>query len=144
MLIFFPCLAKERWDSWLLPLRLPHSNANFEDLIHLHRELINDYYKSAVKYLKLALYSTPPILAALLPFIQVISIFFFILFLAFSLKLKLSKEEESWKTENDVTRLLLLGGQVKEALNELEKFSHNSNATLPIRYFPQFKHNTSY
>ncbi|RVX03977.1 hypothetical protein CK203_021599 [Vitis vinifera] len=89
----------ERWDSWLLPLRLPHSNANFEDLIHLHRELINDYYKSAVKYLKLALYSTPPILAALLPFIQ----------------------------------LLLLGGQVKEALNELEKFSHNSNATLPIR-----------
>ncbi|XP_034678764.1 uncharacterized protein LOC117908991 isoform X1 [Vitis riparia] len=89
----------ERWDSWLLPLRLPHSYANFEDLIHLHRELINDYYKSAVKYLKLALYSTPPILAALLPFIQ----------------------------------LLLLGGQVKEALNELEKFSHNSNATLPIR-----------
>lgn len=85
MLIFFPCLAKERWDSWLLPLRLPHSNANFEDLIHLHRELINDYYKSAVKYLKLALYSTPPILAALLPFIQVISIFFFILCLPITL-----------------------------------------------------------
>uniref|UniRef100_A0A5B7BG06 Uncharacterized protein n=1 Tax=Davidia involucrata TaxID=16924 RepID=A0A5B7BG06_DAVIN len=86
-------------DSWLLPLRLPRTNENLEDFNYLHKEMLNDYYKNGVKYLRLALYSTPPLFEALLPLIQ----------------------------------MLLLGDQVKEALNELEKFGHNSSTTLPLR-----------
>ncbi|XP_015899123.2 uncharacterized protein LOC107432494 isoform X1 [Ziziphus jujuba] len=91
--------ALEGLDLLLLPLRLPHSKGNFEELFYLHRQLLNDYYKDAVKYLRLALYSTPPMLASLLPLIQ----------------------------------LLLIGGQVDEALDELEKFCSDSNTALPIR-----------
>uniref|UniRef100_F6H1Y8 Uncharacterized protein n=1 Tax=Vitis vinifera TaxID=29760 RepID=F6H1Y8_VITVI len=46
-------------------------------------------------------------------------------------------EETSFPYDGDnITQLASIfsgHGQVKEALNELEKFSHNSNATLPIR-----------
>ncbi|KAF8402415.1 hypothetical protein HHK36_013370 [Tetracentron sinense] len=78
---------------------LPHSDGKLEDSIYLHREMLNGYYTNAVKHLRLALYSTPPLLEALLPLIQ----------------------------------LLLIGDQVKEALKELKKLCHNSNAPLPFR-----------
>ncbi|KAJ7981793.1 TAF RNA polymerase I subunit A [Quillaja saponaria] len=86
-------------DSWLLPLQLRHQSNSFEDLIYLHRELLNDHYKDAVKHLQLALHSTPPVLAVLLPLIQ----------------------------------LLLIGGHVNDALNELEKLCPNSVTALPNR-----------
>ncbi|KAA8523951.1 hypothetical protein F0562_010374 [Nyssa sinensis] len=86
-------------DSWLLPLRLLRTSENLEAFTYLHKEKLNDYYKNAVKYLRLALYSTPPLFEAVLPLIQ----------------------------------MLLLGDQVKEALNELEKFVCNSDTTLPLR-----------
>ncbi|KAL7249633.1 hypothetical protein ACSBR1_011759 [Camellia fascicularis] len=86
-------------DSWLLPLRSSHSNKNLEDFIYSHREMLNDYYKGAVKYLRLALYSTLPVYEALLPLVQ----------------------------------MLLLGNHIDEAINELEKFGHNSEAALPLR-----------
>ncbi|KAL5542750.1 hypothetical protein UlMin_010460 [Ulmus minor] len=89
----------KRLDSLLLPIRWPQSLENPEDLIHLHTEILNDYYKDAVKYLQLALCSTPSVLVALLPLIQ----------------------------------LLLVGGQVDEALNELDKLCRDSNATLPVQ-----------
>ncbi|XP_042484550.1 uncharacterized protein LOC122064833 [Macadamia integrifolia] len=38
--------------------------------MHLHRQLLNDHYANAVKHLRLAINSTPPELAALLPLIQ--------------------------------------------------------------------------
>ncbi|KAF5727956.1 hypothetical protein HS088_TW21G00096 [Tripterygium wilfordii] len=91
--------ALGRLDSWLLPLRFPHSNEITEDFIYMHLRNLNDHYKNAVKYLRLALHSTPPVLAALLPLIQ----------------------------------LLLIGGQVDKALNELEEICGNSDIALPFR-----------
>ncbi|KAF4369999.1 hypothetical protein G4B88_016160 [Cannabis sativa] len=82
----------EGLNSVLLPVKLFNENG-------VHTEMLNDYYKEAVNCLRRALCSTPPVLAALLPLIQ----------------------------------LLLVGGQVDEALNELNKFCCNSNSTLPMR-----------
>ncbi|CAK9182957.1 unnamed protein product [Ilex paraguariensis] len=59
-------------DSWLLPLRLPHSRDKLDDLICLHRNMGSDYYNNAVKYLRLALQSTTPVFEALLPLIQIL------------------------------------------------------------------------
>ncbi|XP_047252279.1 uncharacterized protein LOC107841320 [Capsicum annuum] len=70
---------------WLLPLQLPSSNENLEDDLNMHRTLRNDHYRNAIKYLRHALYSSPPVLEAFHPLIQV----------------------------------LLLGDQVKEALDEM-------------------------
>ncbi|KAG6637243.1 hypothetical protein CIPAW_11G165700 [Carya illinoinensis] len=86
-------------NTWLLPLQLPQPTENPKDFINLHRKMLNDYYMDAVKYFQQALYSTPPLLVALLPLIQ----------------------------------LLLIGGQVDEALIELEKLCSHSSAALPIR-----------
>ncbi|KAI9184755.1 hypothetical protein LWI28_000794 [Acer negundo] len=94
--IFF---ALERLDSWLLPIKLPNSNDDYENYIRKHMKLLNDDYKNAIKYLRFALLSTPPVPAALLPLIQ----------------------------------LLLIGGHVDEAMNELEKFCSDSSTALPIR-----------
>ncbi|KAK0599231.1 hypothetical protein LWI29_003455 [Acer saccharum] len=94
--IFF---ALERLDSWLLPIKLPNSNEDYENYIRKHMKLLNDDYKNAIKYLRFALLSTPPVPAALLPLIQ----------------------------------LLLIGGHVDEAMNELEKFCSDSSTALPIR-----------
>ncbi|XP_042948656.1 uncharacterized protein LOC122281327 isoform X4 [Carya illinoinensis] len=85
-------------NTWLLPLQLPQPTENPKDFINLHRKMLNDYYMDAVKYFQQALYSTPPLLVALLPLIQ----------------------------------LLLIGGQVDEALIELEKLCSHSSAALPI------------
>ncbi|KAL6283517.1 hypothetical protein ACE6H2_014446 [Prunus campanulata] len=86
--------ALEGLESLLLPIRLPDSTDNHKDFMYL----FSDYYNIAVKYLRLALHSTPPVLVALHPLIQ----------------------------------LLLIGGQVKEALNELD-YCCNSNTALHIR-----------
>ncbi|PHT98537.1 hypothetical protein BC332_32542 [Capsicum chinense] len=83
---------------WLLPLQLPSSNENLEDDLNMHRTLRNDHYRNAIKYLRHALYSSPPVLEAFHPLIQV----------------------------------LLLGDQVKEALDEVENFSPYSNTTQHI------------
>ncbi|PON52793.1 TAF RNA polymerase I subunit A [Parasponia andersonii] len=91
--------ALDGLDPVLLPVRLPRPTENYEDTFYLHVEMLNEHYKEAVMYLRHALCSTPTVLAALLPFIQ----------------------------------LLLVGGQVDEALNELNKFCCNSNSTLPTR-----------
>nr|POE97725.1 hypothetical protein CFP56_71787 [Quercus suber] len=61
-------------ETWLLPLQLPDPEENCEDLINLHRGMLNDYYMDAVKYFQLALYSTPPLLVALLPLVQLLLI----------------------------------------------------------------------
>lgn len=50
----------EGLESLLLPLRLPELFDNHED-----KNIFNDYYKDAVKYLQHALHSTPPVLVAL-------------------------------------------------------------------------------
>lgn len=65
------CCVEEGLDSWLLPIRLPNSNEDYEIFIREHRKLLNDNHKNAIKYLRLALYSTPAVSAALLPLIQV-------------------------------------------------------------------------
>ncbi|XP_043701187.1 uncharacterized protein LOC122651738 isoform X2 [Telopea speciosissima] len=59
-------------DTSLLPIRFPRSHENWEEFMHLHRQLLNDHYASAVKHLRVALYSAPPELAALLPLIQLL------------------------------------------------------------------------
>ncbi|XVF04297.1 hypothetical protein REPUB_Repub05bG0070300 [Reevesia pubescens] len=88
--------ALEGLESWLMPLQLPHSSENF---VYLHRQMLNNHYNDAVKYLRLALHSAPPLFAALLPLIQ----------------------------------LLLIGGQVNEALNEVKMFCNDSNMPFPFR-----------
>ncbi|KAK6229355.1 hypothetical protein SCA6_018306 [Theobroma cacao] len=88
--------ALESLESWLMPLKLPHSSENF---VYLHRQILNNHYNDAVKYLQLALHSTPHLSAALLPLVQ----------------------------------LLLIGGQVNEALSEVEKFCNNSRVPFPFR-----------
>ncbi|WRX28494.1 TATA box-binding protein-associated factor RNA polymerase I subunit A - like 1, partial [Theobroma cacao] len=89
-------IASESLESWLMPLKLPHSSENF---VYLHRQILNNHYNDAVKCLQLALHSTPHLLAALLPLVQ----------------------------------LLLIGGQVNEALSEVEKFCNNSRVPFPFR-----------
>ncbi|CAN4075565.1 unnamed protein product [Withania somnifera] len=84
---------------WLLPLQLPSSNENLEDDLNMHRTLRNDHYKNAIRYLRHALYSSPPVLEAFHPLIQ----------------------------------MLLLGDQVKEALDEVEKFTPYSNTSFQLR-----------
>ncbi|KAA3453069.1 phosphate transporter pho1-like 10 [Gossypium australe] len=84
-------------ESWLMPLKLPYSSENF---VYLHRQMVNNHYKDALKHLRLALHCEPPLFAALLPLIQ----------------------------------LLLIGGQAKEALSEVEKFCNMSNMPFPFRY----------
>lgn len=58
---------------WLLPLQLPSSDENLEDVLNMHRALRNDNYKNAIKYLRHALHSSPPVLEAFHPLIQVIA-----------------------------------------------------------------------
>ncbi|PRQ31106.1 putative tetratricopeptide-like helical domain-containing protein [Rosa chinensis] len=89
----------EGLESLLLPIRLPESLDNHED-----KNIFNDYYKDAVKYLRHALHSSPPVLVALHPLIQ----------------------------------LLLIGGQVKEALDEIEYCCNFSNTALPTRVVWEF------
>ncbi|KAK7244219.1 hypothetical protein RIF29_39038 [Crotalaria pallida] len=86
--------ALGRLDSWLLPLRFPD-----EVNLQKHRNQPHEYYVGAMKYLELALSSSTPALAALLP----------------------------------LTQLLLIEGQVDEALNLLENQCLNSASVLPIR-----------
>ncbi|XP_030549815.1 uncharacterized protein LOC115754785 [Rhodamnia argentea] len=86
-------------DSWLLPIRLPQNIKNSEDFIQRHLKMLNVYYNDAVKYLRLALDSSPAKSDALLPLIQ----------------------------------LLLIGGQVNEALNVLEEVCHHADTALPLR-----------
>ncbi|KAM0949971.1 putative TATA box-binding protein-associated factor RNA polymerase I subunit A [Dioscorea sansibarensis] len=69
MSIFF---AHDKLDASLLPLKLKHSSIICEDFIHSHGKSINEYYEGAVKNLQLALHSTPPLFAALLPLVQIL------------------------------------------------------------------------
>ncbi|KAL0406760.1 UNVERIFIED_CONTAM: hypothetical protein Slati_3989900 [Sesamum latifolium] len=57
---------------WLLPIKLPSSHENVEDAVYMHRKLHNNYYKSALKHLRVALYSTPPVIEAFHPLIQML------------------------------------------------------------------------
>lgn len=58
------CLSsKESLESWLLPLQ----TKNWE----LERVIQDDEYENAVKYLREAVYSKPPVMSAFLPFVQV-------------------------------------------------------------------------
>lgn len=68
-------VAKEELDSLLLPIRLATPNEDLKDINHLQSGMLNDNYKAALKYLRGALHSSPdspPLLAALLPLMQVI------------------------------------------------------------------------
>ncbi|XP_039014074.1 uncharacterized protein LOC120143958 [Hibiscus syriacus] len=88
--------ALEGLESWLMPSKLPYSSENF---VYLHRQILNNHYNDAVKYLRLALNCEPPLSATLLPLVQ----------------------------------LLLIGGQVNEALSEVKKFCNISNTVFPFR-----------
>ncbi|XP_050105317.1 uncharacterized protein LOC126584978 isoform X2 [Malus sylvestris] len=89
--------ALEGLESLLLPIRLPESTDR-EDFMNSQTTIFTDSFRNAVKYLRRALHSTPPVLQALLPLVQ----------------------------------LLLIGGQVKEALNEIDNCC-SPNTALPLR-----------
>ncbi|KAL5715899.1 hypothetical protein ACHQM5_017660 [Ranunculus cassubicifolius] len=59
-------------DLNVLPLRLPELNENFGNSIAMYMRMLNDHYSKAVKHLQVALYSTPPVLASLLPLVQLL------------------------------------------------------------------------
>lgn len=72
-MIYFLLYSNVGLPLWLLPLQLPSSNENLEDDLSRHRTLCNDHYKNAIKYLRHALHSSPPVLEAFHPLIQVIA-----------------------------------------------------------------------
>ncbi|XP_042456917.1 uncharacterized protein LOC122041339 isoform X2 [Zingiber officinale] len=57
-------------EKSLLPLQFDHLKEDLERVIHSYRGLANEQYNDAVKHLRLALHSTPPCSAALLPLVQ--------------------------------------------------------------------------
>ncbi|XP_073158144.1 uncharacterized protein [Henckelia pumila] len=57
---------------WLLPLKLPDSHENLEDAMQMHKKLRTDFYTSSVNCLRVALYSTPPVIEAFHPLIQML------------------------------------------------------------------------
>ncbi|XP_042462140.1 uncharacterized protein LOC122045834 [Zingiber officinale] len=57
-------------EKSLLPLQFDHLKEDLERVIHSYRGLVNEQYNDAVKHLRLALHSTPPCSAALLPLVQ--------------------------------------------------------------------------
>lgn len=63
-------------EPWLLPLRFLNSTKNLDEFLYVQKKIHNDSYKSALKYLRLALNSTPPMYEALLPFVQVTKVNF--------------------------------------------------------------------
>lgn len=63
----------EGLEKDLLPIQLDYSSGDLEHTIHSHRKLANEHYDDAVKHLKQALCSSPPLFAALLPLVQVSS-----------------------------------------------------------------------
>lgn len=144
----FLCIYLESVDSWLLPLHLP-DHESFEKFIYMHKDLPNDYYNDAVKHLQLALDLTPSASGALLPLIQVWSIHnnmhMHILWVHYLqivwqevLHFKLFLETSSPFCIFILSlfrQLLLMGGQVNEALNTLEKQCRDSSTdALPFRY----------
>lgn len=52
-------------------MKMPSSHENLEDVLSVHRKLLNNYYKSALKHLRVALNSKPPVVEAFHPLIQV-------------------------------------------------------------------------
>lgn len=60
--------VSEGLESWLMPLKLPYSSENF---VYLHRQMVNNHYKDALKHLRFALHCESPLSAALFPLIQV-------------------------------------------------------------------------
>lgn len=59
-------------EPWLLPLQFLNSTKNLDDFLYVRKKIHNDSYKGALKYLRFALNSTPPIYEALLPLVQVL------------------------------------------------------------------------
>ncbi|PIA31319.1 hypothetical protein AQUCO_05100095v1 [Aquilegia coerulea] len=59
-------------EAILLPIQLPELNENFGNSIYIYMRTLNDYYANAVKHLKSALYSTPPVWESLLPLVQLL------------------------------------------------------------------------
>ncbi|CAA6668689.1 unnamed protein product [Spirodela intermedia] len=61
-------------DACLLPIRLEESTEDLEFMILSHKKLLNEHYIDAVKHLRAALHSNPPMLSALHPLIQLLLI----------------------------------------------------------------------
>ncbi|KAK7335107.1 hypothetical protein VNO80_26878 [Phaseolus coccineus] len=132
--IVFLCIYVGGLDLWLLPLNFSDER-NFEEFMYVQRNQPNAYYENSVKYLQLSLNSEPSASAALLPLVQekdVLECFPFkgypydcttVQFLACMLMYRASL----------YCQLLLIGGQVDEALNMLEKQCCNTASVLPLR-----------
>lgn len=59
-------------DPILLPIRMNQITGDLEQIISTYRKLANENYRDAVKHLRLALCSRQPLVAALLPLIQLL------------------------------------------------------------------------
>ncbi|XP_010260398.1 PREDICTED: uncharacterized protein LOC104599522 [Nelumbo nucifera] len=71
-LIYASIFSVQGLDACILPLRLPTWKNNLDESIHLYMGMLNDNYNNAMEHLKHALCSTPPVMAALLPLIQLL------------------------------------------------------------------------
>ncbi|XP_022847813.1 uncharacterized protein LOC111370370 [Olea europaea var. sylvestris] len=101
---------------WLLPMHLPNSREIFEDLMDEHKKFHNDYYTSALKHLRVSLYSKVPVIEAFHPLIQM-------LLLGDRVNEALDELEKSFKISETVLQLRL-----KAAL--LEHFNGIYNVKL--------------
>ncbi|MQL75601.1 hypothetical protein Taro_007982 [Colocasia esculenta] len=59
-------------DAYLLPIQLQQSMEDLEFRLLSHKKLRNEHYLDAVKHLRIALHSDPPLLSALHPLIQLL------------------------------------------------------------------------
>ncbi|CAI9775934.1 unnamed protein product [Fraxinus pennsylvanica] len=101
---------------WLLPLHLPTSRETYEGLMNKHRKFHNDYYKIALKHLRVSLQSIAPVIEAFDPLIQM-------LLLGDRVNEALDELEKSFKISDTVLQL-----RMKAAL--LEHFSGINNLKL--------------
>ncbi|KZV38271.1 hypothetical protein F511_36506 [Dorcoceras hygrometricum] len=91
---------------WLLPLKLPHSQETLEDTMHVHSKLRNDFYINAVNCFRVALYSSPPVIEAFHPLIQM-------LLLGDQVTEALSEVEKMTQFSDSIVQLRLKAGLVE-------------------------------
>ncbi|KAE8657987.1 S-locus lectin protein kinase family protein [Hibiscus syriacus] len=112
--------ALEGLESWLMPLKLPYSSENF---VYLHRQMLNNHYNDAVKYLRLALQCEPLLSASILPLVQL-----------FLIEAQVNEALRDFEEESDmlplIGRLVIMHQNGYYSLDSLEMIALHVEATF--------------
>lgn len=74
--IYLFILYAEGWNTNLLPIQLAASTNIIDTCHQLSGGTNKEHYLNAVNYLRVAIYSSPPLLPALVPFVQVLNFYY--------------------------------------------------------------------